>query len=53
MKGGFSMLESYLKPWHPADGGSEEKVGDSGRHYRTDYLVVHFLLDDVREPVAA
>ncbi|MFC0480371.1 hypothetical protein [Gellertiella hungarica] len=34
---------------HPADGGSEENVSDSGKHYTTRYLVVHFLLDDVRE----
>jgi hypothetical protein len=34
---------------HPADGGSEEQVADSGKHYTTRYLVLHFLLDDVRE----
>ncbi|MBB3460630.1 hypothetical protein [Rhizobium sp. BK377] len=43
----------HYHPWHPADGGSEEKVSDSGRHYKIDYLIVHFLLDDVRESVAA
>lgn len=36
---------------HPADGGTEERVLDSGKRYTTRYLVVHFLLDDVREPV--
>lgn len=35
---------------HPADGGTEEAVSDSGKPYSTRYLVVHFLLDDVREP---
>lgn len=35
---------------HPADGGTEERVVDSGKHHTTRYLVVHFLLDDVREP---
>ncbi|WP_454848112.1 hypothetical protein [Rhizobium binxianense] len=39
----------HYHPWHPADGGSVEGVADSGRHYKTDYVVVHFLLDDVRE----
>ncbi len=34
---------------HPADGGSEEGVSDSGKHYITKYVVLHFLLDDVRE----
>lgn len=38
---------------HPADGGSEEAVSDSGKHYTTRYLVLHFLLDDVRESVEA
>lgn len=33
--------------WHPADGGSD------GEHYTTKYVVVHFLLDDVGETVAA
>lgn len=39
--------------WHPADGGSVESVSDSGRPYTTRYVVVHFLLDDVREAVEA
>ena len=39
--------------WHPADGGSLDNVSDSGRHYTTKYVVVHFLLDDVRETAAA
>lgn len=38
---------------HPADGGVEDSVSDSGKHYTTKYLVVHFLLDDVREPAEA
>ncbi len=38
---------------HPADGGSEESVADSGKRYSTKYIVLHFLLDDVREPVEA
>ncbi len=43
----------HYKSWHPADGGSVEGVSDSGKHYTTQYVVVHFLLDDVREPVEA
>nr|WP_082728615.1 hypothetical protein [Rhizobium altiplani] len=39
--------------WHPADGGSVDNVSDSGRRYTTKYVVVHFLLDDVRETAAA
>ncbi|MGO7237605.1 hypothetical protein ACCS73_34545, partial [Rhizobium brockwellii] len=39
----------HYHPWHPKDGGSIDSVSDSGRHYKTDYLVVHFLLDDVKE----
>jgi len=39
----------HYHPWHPKDGGSVEAVSDSGRHYTTNYIVVHFLLDDVRE----
>ncbi|MGO7421346.1 hypothetical protein ACCT09_15715, partial [Rhizobium ruizarguesonis] len=39
----------HYHPWHPKDGGSVDSVSDSGRHYKTDYLVVHFLLDDVKE----
>lgn len=42
----------YLR-WHPADGGVSDITTDSGRHYTTKYLVVHFLLDDVREAVPA
>lgn len=38
---------------HPADGGSEESLSDSGKRYTTKYIVLHFLLDDVREPVEA
>ncbi|WP_160006711.1 hypothetical protein [Rhizobium sp. 18055] len=39
--------------WHPADGGSVEDVSEGGRHFTTKYVVVHFLLDDVRETAAA
>ncbi|MEZ2128580.1 MULTISPECIES: hypothetical protein [unclassified Sinorhizobium] len=39
----------HYHAWHPADGGSEESVSDSGRHHKTDYVVVHFLLDEVKE----
>ncbi|MBC2774215.1 hypothetical protein H6M51_15230 [Rhizobium sp. AQ_MP] len=43
----------HYSPWHPADGGTEESVADSGRSYSTRYVVAHFLLDDVRETVDA
>ncbi|RDJ15305.1 hypothetical protein [Rhizobium grahamii] len=43
----------HFHRWHPADGGSHDNVSDSGRHYTTKYVVVHFLLDDVRETAAA
>ncbi|EPE99626.1 hypothetical protein [Rhizobium grahamii] len=43
----------HFHRWHPADGGSLDNVSDSGRHYTTKYVVVHFLLDDVRETAAA
>jgi hypothetical protein len=39
--------------WHPADGGSVDDVSESGRHFTTKYIIVHFLLDDVRETAAA
>lgn len=39
----------HYHKWHPADGGAEDNVSESGRHYETKYVVVHFLLDDVRE----
>lgn len=39
----------HYHAWHPKDGGSVDAVSESGRHYKTDYIVVHFLLDDVRE----
>lgn len=39
--------------WHPTDGGVEEHISESGRSVTTNYVVVHFLLDDVREPVEA
>ncbi len=43
----------HYHAWHPADGGSIENTSDSGRRYRTNYIVAHFLLDDVRETAAA
>jgi hypothetical protein len=43
----------HYHAWHPADGGSIENTSDSGRHYTTNYVVVHFLLDDVQETAAA
>ncbi|MDR7143444.1 hypothetical protein [Rhizobium sp. BE258] len=43
----------HYHAWHPADGGSADLTSDSGRHYTTKYVVVHFLLDDVREVAAA
>ncbi|NLS02241.1 hypothetical protein HGP14_02505 [Rhizobium sp. P32RR-XVIII] len=43
----------HYHAWHPADGGNIENTSDSGRHYTTNYIVVHFLLDDVRETAAA
>ncbi|WP_137154322.1 hypothetical protein [Rhizobium sp. FKL33] len=39
--------------WHPTDGGTEEHVSESGRSVTTNYVTVHFLLDEVREPVEA
>lgn len=43
----------HYQKWHPTDGGSVESVSDSGQHYTTRYVIVHFLLDDVREAVEA
>jgi hypothetical protein len=43
----------HYSQWHPADGGTEESVSDSGRPYATRYVVVYFLLDDVRDTVPA
>ncbi len=43
----------HYRQWHPSDGGSEEGVADSGHTYTTRYVIVHFLLDEVREPVEA
>jgi len=43
----------HYHSWHPADGGSADETADSGKHYTTKYVVVHFLLDDVREAAAA
>lgn len=43
----------HYQKWHPSDGGSVEEVADSGLKHMTRYVTVHFLLDDVREPVEA
>ncbi|CAN7263690.1 MULTISPECIES: hypothetical protein [Rhizobium/Agrobacterium group] len=43
----------HYQKWHPSDGGSVESVSDSGQKYTTRYVIVHFLLDDVHEPVEA
>lgn len=43
----------HYQQWHPSDGGSVESMSDSGQKYTTRYVIVHFLLDDVREPVEA
>ncbi len=43
----------HYQQWHPSDGGSVEAVSDSGQTYTTPYVIVHFLLDDVREAVEA
>nr|WP_154963743.1 hypothetical protein [Agrobacterium tumefaciens] len=43
----------HYQKWHPSDGGSVESVSDSGQKYATRYVIVHFLVDDVRELVEA
>lgn len=43
----------HYRQWHPSDGGSVDDVADSGQKHTTRYVIVHFLLDDVREPVEA
>lgn len=43
----------HYQKWHPSDGGSVESVSDSGQKYTTRYVIVHFLVDDVRELVDA
>lgn len=43
----------HYQRWHPSDGGSVESVSDSGQKYTTRYVIVHFLVDDVRELVEA
>lgn len=43
----------HYQKWHPADGGAVENISDSGHKYTTNYVIVHFLMDDVREPVEA
>lgn len=43
----------HYQKWHPSDGGSVENVSDSGQKHTTPYVMVHFLLDDVREHAEA
>lgn len=43
----------HYRNWHPSDGGSVENVSESGRHYTSRFVIVHFLLDDVRETAEA
>lgn len=43
----------HYQNWHPSDGGSVENVSESGRHYTSRFVIVHFLLDDVRETAEA
>jgi hypothetical protein len=43
----------HYQQWHPADGGSDEGNPEGGRSYATRYVIVFFLLDDVRETVDA
>ncbi len=43
----------HYQKWHPSDGGSVEEVADSGQKYTTHYVLVHFLVDDVREHAPA
>jgi len=43
----------HYQKWHPSDGGSVESVSDSGQNYTARYVIVHFLVDDVRELVEA
>ena len=38
----------HYQKWHPSDGGRVESVSDSGQKHTTSYVIVHFLLDDVR-----
>ncbi|PWE57100.1 hypothetical protein DEM27_05515 [Metarhizobium album] len=43
----------HYHAWHPADGGKDEHISDAGHAYNTEHVVVHFLLDDVREKLPA
>lgn len=43
----------HYQKWHPSDGGSVESTSDSGQKYTTRYVIVHFLMDEVREPAEA
>jgi hypothetical protein len=43
----------HYRQWHPADGGKIEDTSDSGQKFSIDYVIVFFLLDDVREQVEA
>ena len=38
--------------WHPADGGAGEGVAKADGSSATNDVIVHFLLDDVREDAA-
>ncbi len=60
LQGGFAgkaitliVNNPHYSKWHPADGGTVESISDSGRPYATRYVLVHFLLDDVRETAEA
>jgi hypothetical protein len=35
--------------WHPADGDTQVEGGNSAKPAATKHVVVHFLLDDVRQ----
>lgn len=43
----------HYHAWHPADGGTVNSTSDSGAHFTTQYFVLYFLLDDVREEAAS
>lgn len=43
----------HYQAWHPADGGIEQVTLPSGRVHETKFVIVLFLLDEVRETVEA
>lgn len=43
----------HYQKWHPADGGVETDMSDSGTPFQTKYVTAHFLLDDVSEKAVA